>query len=220
MKRRDLNQSALTFNISHSRPHRNVSTEFHTPHGPCVLVPLPSNRCSVVWVSATREAERLASLTDAELSDAIEKQSHSILGRIQVEPGRNVFPLSIERPAQFASHRVALVGKSAHVLPPIGAQGLNMGMRDATDIADIASQAISLGEDPGSPGVLARYQSARRSDIASRMFAIDVANRSLLSDFLPVQSMRAAGMHLLGSFGPLRRLAMREGLAPTWKRVG
>ncbi|MDI1262631.1 MAG: UbiH/UbiF family hydroxylase [bacterium] len=219
VKRRDLHQSALTFNISHSHPHRNISTEFHTPQGPCVLVPLPGNRCSVVWVSATKDAERLMSLTDEELSDAAEKQSHSILGRITVEPGRNVFPLSIERPAQFASHRVALVGESAHVLPPIGAQGLNMGLRDAADIADIASQAVSLGEDPGSPTVLARYQAARRSDVASRMIAIDVANRSLLSDFLPMQSLRAAGLHLLGTFGPLRRLAMREGLAPSWRRV-
>jgi 2-octaprenyl-6-methoxyphenol hydroxylase len=220
VKRRDLHQSALTFNIAHSRSHKNISTEFHTPQGPCVFVPLPRNRCSVVWVSSTREAQRLMALGDDELSDAAEKQSHSILGSVRVEPGRNVFPLSIESPKQFASHRVALVGESAHVLPPIGAQGLNMGLRDAADIADIAGQAMSLGEDPGAPQVLARYQSARRADVASRMFAIDLANRSLLSDFVGVQSLRALGLHLLGSFGPLRRLAMREGLAPSWKRVG
>jgi 2-octaprenyl-6-methoxyphenol hydroxylase len=217
--RRDLHQSALTFNISHSRSHRNISTEFHTPQGPCVFVPLPGNRSSVVWVSASKEAQRLMALDDAELSEAAEKQSHSILGRVDVEPGRNLFSLTIERPGQFASHRTALVGESAHVLPPIGAQGLNMGLRDAADIADIAGHAISLGEDPGSPQVLARYQTARRSDVASRMFAIDIANRSLLSDFLPMQSLRAAGLHLIGAFGPLRRLAMREGLAPSWKRV-
>ena len=219
ISRRDLHQSALTFNISHTRPHNGISTEFHTAQGPCVFVPLPGNRCSVVWVATTREAGRLMALGDDELSDAAERQSHSILGRVQVEAGRNVFPLTIERPDKFASHRVALVGESAHVVPPIGAQGLNMGLRDAADIADIAGTAISLGEDPGSPAVLARYQSARRADVASRLIAIDVANRSLLSGFLPMQSLRAAGMHLLGSFGPLRRLAMREGLAPTWKRV-
>ena len=128
------------------------------------------------------------------MSEAAEKQSHSILGRVQVEPGRNVFPLAIERPDKFASHRVALVGESAHVVPPIGAQGLNMGLRDAADIADIAGHAISLGEDPGSPAVLARYQSARRADVASRTFAIDVANRSLLSDFLP-HAVVARGRH-------------------------
>ena len=219
VKRRDLHQSAITFNIAHSRPHKNISTEFHTSQGPCVFVPLPGNRCSVVWVSAANEAQRLMALSDDELSDAVEKQSHSILGRVSVKPGRNLFPLTIESPRAFASHRVALVGESAHVLPPIGAQGLNMGLRDAADIADIAGQAMSLGEDPGSPQVLARYQSARHSDVTTRMIAIDIANRSLLSDFLPVQSLRAAGLHLLGAFGPLRRLAMREGLAPSWKRV-
>jgi 2-octaprenyl-6-methoxyphenol hydroxylase len=219
ISRRELHQSALTFNVGHSRPHLGISTEFHTAQGPCVFVPLPGNRCSVVWVAATREAERLMSLDDDELSEAAEKQSHSILGRVQVEAGRNLFPLTIERPDQFASHRVALVGESAHVVPPIGAQGLNMGLRDAADIAEIAGEALSLGEDPGSQAVLARYQSARRADVASRLIAIDVANRSLMSDFLPMQSLRAVGMHLLGSFGPLRRLAMREGLAPTWKRV-
>ena len=174
VKRRDLHQAALTFNIAHSRPHKNISTEFHTPQGPCVFVPLPGNRCSVVWVLTAKEAERLMALSDDELSEAAEKQSHSILGRLQVEPGRHVFPLAIEKPREFANHRIALVGESAHVLPPIGAQGLNMGLRDAADIADIAGNAMSLGEDPGSPQVLARYQSARRS----RCHEPDVCDRS------------------------------------------
>jgi 2-octaprenyl-6-methoxyphenol hydroxylase len=217
VRRRELHQAALTFNISHSRPHRNISTEFHTPHGPCVFVPLPGDRCSVVWVAAPKEAERLIGLSDVELSEAAEKQSHSILGRINVEPGRYLFPLAIEQIRQIAENRIALVGEAAHVLPPIGAQGLNMGLRDAADVADIVRDAMQSGEDPGAPPVLKRYDSARRSDIASRTFAIDAANRSLLSDFLPVQTLRAAGLHVIGSVGPLRRIAMREGLAPSWR---
>jgi 2-octaprenyl-6-methoxyphenol hydroxylase len=217
VRRRDLNQAALTFNVSHSRPHRNISTEFHAPQGPCVFVPLPGERCSVVWVAAPKEAERLIALSDDDLSVAAETQSHSILGRIEVEPGRHLFPLGIEQPRQFAKARIALVGEAAHVLPPIGAQGLNMGLRDAADIADIVRDAMLSGEDPGLPQVLKRYDSARRADVTSRSFAIDMANRSLLSDFLPVQTLRAAGLHLIGSIGPLRRLAMREGLAPSWR---
>jgi 2-octaprenyl-6-methoxyphenol hydroxylase len=215
--RRDLRQAALTFNVSHSRPHRNMSTEFHTANGPCVFVPLPGDRSSVVWVAAPKEAERLKALGDDELSAAAESQSHSILGRLTVEPGRHLFPLSIEQPREFAKNRIALVGEAAHVLPPIGAQGLNMGLRDAADIAGIVREAMLSGEDPGSPQVLKRYVSARRADVASRTFAIDIANRSLLSDFLPMQTLRAAGLHLIGAFGPLRRLAMREGLAPSWR---
>jgi 2-octaprenyl-6-methoxyphenol hydroxylase len=217
VRRRELNQAALTFNVSHSRPHRNISTEFHTPQGPCVFVPLPGDRCSVVWVAAPKEAERLIALSDDELSVAAETQSHSILGRVRVEPGRHLFPLAIEQPRQLAHRRIALVGEAAHVLPPIGAQGLNMGLRDATDLADIVRDAMLSGEDPGSPQVLNRYDSARRADVASRTFVIDMANRSLLSDFLPMQTLRAAGLHLIGSIGPLRRLAIREGLAPSWR---
>ncbi|MGY4624453.1 UbiH/UbiF family hydroxylase [Bradyrhizobium sp. USDA 4486] len=216
--RRELNQTALTFNVGHARPHRNVSTEFHTPHGPCVFVPLPGNRSSIVWVSAPADAERLRGLSDDELSTAIEKQSHSILGRMTVEPGRNLFPLAIERPKSFGRDRIALVGEAAHVVPPIGAQGLNLGLRDAADIARLAGEAIASGEDPGTDEVLKRYDWARRPDILSRTFAIDIANRSLLNDFLPLQPVRAVGMHLLGAIGPLRRFAMREGLTPTWRR--
>ena len=217
VSRRALDQAALTFNISHSRPHRNISTEFHTPQGPCVFVPLPGDRSSVVWVAAPKEAERLIALNDDELAEAAERQSHSILGRVKVEAGRHLFPLGIEQPRQFAKARIVLVGEAAHVLPPIGAQGLNMGLRDAADIADIVRDAMLSGEDPGTPQVLKRYESARRSDVASRTFAIDLANRSLLSDFLPMQLLRAAGMHLIGSVGAIRRQAMREGLAPSWR---
>jgi 2-octaprenyl-6-methoxyphenol hydroxylase len=217
VNRRKLGQTALTFNITHARPHHGASTEFHTPHGPCVFVPLPGDRCSVVWVNSPREAERLFALDDEALSVAAEKRSHSIFGRVHVEPGRHMFPLSIERPYRYADRRIALVGEAAHVVPPIGAQGLNLGLRDAMDIAAIVGKATAAGEDPGAPQILTRYAAARRADILSRTFVIDIANRSLLSEFLPMQSLRATGMHMIGAIGPLRRLAMREGLAPSWR---
>jgi 2-octaprenyl-6-methoxyphenol hydroxylase len=218
VKRRALEQTALTFNIAHSRPHKNMSTEFHTPAGPCVFVPLPGNRSSVVWVNKPRDAERLMALSDEALSDAAEKQSHSILGRVQVEPGRHTFPLAIEQPSKLADNRIVLVGEAAHVVPPIGAQGLNLGLRDAGDIADVVRDAGMNGADIGAAPVLARFEKIRRSDIFSRTFAIDMANRSLLNDFLPMQAIRAAGMHAMGAIGPLRRLAMREGLSPSWRK--
>ncbi len=220
VKRRVLDQSALTFNVTHVRPHRNISTEFHTPHGPCVFVPLPGEESSVVWVTTPGEAARLAALGDEALGDAAEWQSHSILGRMFAQAGRHVFPLSIETPSTLAARRIALIGEAAHALPPIGAQGLNMGLRDAADFAGIVSRAREQNEDVGSEKNLSRYATARRADIFSRTFAIDVANRSLLSELLPLQSLRALGMHLIGSVGPLRRFAMREGLSPSWRRTG
>jgi 2-octaprenyl-6-methoxyphenol hydroxylase len=215
--RRDLGQSALTLNVTHTRPHHDCSTEFHTGSGPCVFVPLPGLRSSIVWVVRPQEAARLMALSDAELADAAERQSHSILGRLTVAPGRHVFPLAIETPTQLAARRIALVGEAAHVVPPIGAQGLNMGLRDAADLAETVRDALAQGQDPGADAALQRYAFKRRADVSSRTFMIDMANRTLLSDFLPVQSLRAAGMHMLDRIGPLRRFAMREGLSPSWR---
>ena len=217
VKRRDLGQSALTLNVTHTRPHGNCSTEFHTESGPCVFVPLPGNRSSIVWVVRPDEAARLQALDDDALALAAEKQSHSIFGKLTVAPGRHVFPLAIENPDTLAAKRIALVGEAAHVLPPIGAQGLNMGLRDAADLAKIVHDALLMGSDPGGEAVLQHYARARRADVFSRTFAVDMANRTLLSDFLPAQSLRAAGMHLLDRVGPIRRLAMREGLSPSWR---
>jgi len=217
VKRRELGQVALTLNVSHTRPHNDCSVEFHTASGPCVFVPLPGNNSSVVWVVKSDEAARLQSLSDEQLNEAVERQSHSIFGRMTVAPGRNAFPLAIETPERLAANRIALIGEAAHVLPPIGAQGLNMGLRDAADIVAVAEAATAGGSDPGSDDVLRRYERRRRADIFSRTFAVDMANRALLADFLPAQSLRAAGLHALNAIGPVRRMAMREGLSPSWR---
>jgi 2-octaprenyl-6-methoxyphenol hydroxylase len=207
-------QTALTVNFTHSRPHRDASTEFHTASGPFTLVPLPGNRSSLVWVLEPGEAEAMAALDDDELSDEIEYRSHSILGKIAVEPGRGLFPLQVATARRFAAHRIALVGEAAHVVPPIGAQGLNLGLRDAASIAEAALAAARFGHDIGGPEVLARYERMRRADVGSRTLAIDVLNRTLLSDFLPVQGARGLALYAIDQIGPLRRALMREGVTP------
>jgi 2-octaprenyl-6-methoxyphenol hydroxylase len=207
-------QVALTCNLAHARPHGNASTEFHTSAGPFTLVPLPGRRSSLVWVVDSAEAAGLAERDDASLSNEIERRSHSILGRIGMEPGRAVFPLAIETARKFAANRIALVGEAAHVMPPIGAQGLNLGLRDAATIGELVVEARGDGADIGSPGLLERYDGLRRGDVASRTLAVDLLNRSLLSDFLPLVGLRGFGLYLLDRVGPLRRAVMREGVAP------
>jgi 2-octaprenyl-6-methoxyphenol hydroxylase len=114
----------------------------------------------------------------------------------------------------FAHNRIALVGEAAHVVPPIGAQGLNLGIRDAATIAEIVADARQHDKDPGSPEVLARYDAERRADIVTRTLAVDLLNRSLLSDFLPMHGARGLSLYLVDRIGPLRRAMMREGITP------
>jgi 2-octaprenyl-6-methoxyphenol hydroxylase len=208
-------QSALTLNFGHTRPHDDTSTEFHSASGPFTLVPLPGLRSSLVFVTDPDKAARVSSLPDDELAAEIERRSHSILGKIEVEPGRGVFPLAIETARAFGARRVALVGEAAHVIPPIGAQGLNLGLRDAATIGELVVMAHREGGDIGSHELTARYEHMRRADAISRMLAVDLLNRSLLSDFLPLQGVRGLGLALMHRIGPLRRAAMREGVMPT-----
>jgi 2-octaprenyl-6-methoxyphenol hydroxylase len=208
-------QTALALNFQHTRPHHNVSTEFHTETGPFTLVPLPGLRCGLVCVVDRREAEHLLLLDDGTLAAEIERRSHSILGRIAVEPGRGAFPLEVATARAFAARRVALIGEAAHVIPPIGAQGLNLGLRDAATIGELVAPAHRDGRDLGADDLLAEYDRLRRSDIASRTLAVDLLNRSLLTDFLPVQGLRGFGLYLIDRIGPLRRALMREGIVPS-----
>jgi 2-octaprenyl-6-methoxyphenol hydroxylase len=206
-------QTALTYIVKHSRPHHDISTEFHTEHGPFTIVPLPGLRSSIVCVVAPREAERLVRLSGAALDAEIERRCHSILGKVEVEPGHGAFPLMIATAERAAARRVALIGEAAHVFPPIGAQGLNLGLRDAVTIAEIAGE-VPPGGDIGADAVTAEYERRRRADIGARMFAVDILNRSLLSDLLPVQGLRGLGLYALDRVGILRRALMREGVAP------
>ena len=212
--RREYPQAALTLNLTHTRPHHGTSTEFHTEHGPFTLVPLPGLRSSLVCVEEPEEAQRLAALDAAALSDEMERRRHSIFGKVTVEESRGLFPLAVETARSFAARRIALAGEAAHVIPPIGAQGLNLGLRDVATIAELVVDARRAGSDVGADDLLARYDRLRRLDVTSRTVAVDMLNRSLLSDFLPVQSARGFGMYLIDRIAPLRRALMREGVEP------
>ena len=207
-------QTALTFNLRHSRPHNDVSTEFHTESGPFTLVPLPGRRSSLVCVLDHAGADELGALEDAALAEELERRAHSILGRFEVEQGRGRFPLAIATAQRFGANRVALVGEAAHLIPPIGAQGLNLGLRDAATIGELVVGAHRQGGDVGGAMLLERYDALRRADVKSRSLAIDLLNRTLLTDFLPVQGARGLGLYLIDRIGPLRRALMREGVAP------
>lgn len=212
-------QIALTCILRHEVEHDDVSTEFHTRSGPFTLVPMTraadgSPRSSLVWLVRPHEAERLAALDDAAFARACEKRAHSCLGAFTLEGGRARLPMAIVTTPDLVGGRIALMGEAAHVFPPIGAQGLNLGVRDAADLGVALGAAKAQGEDVGAPAALTRYSKLRRADISTRTTGVDLLNRSLLTDALPMDFLRGVGMTALASIGPLRRVAMRMGLGP------
>ncbi|WP_176085856.1 UbiH/UbiF family hydroxylase [Martelella sp. HB161492] len=204
-------QTAVVLNFAHALPHRNISTEFHTPTGPFTQVPLPGDRSSLVWVVSAAEADALIEKAPEELSQLIETRMASLLGAVTVEGAPQKWPLSSMVANRFGKGRIAIIGEAAHAFPPIGAQGLNLSLRDILALTRMLDgvTAKPIGRHAGD-----RFDLQRKGDVWSRTVSVDILNRSLLAGFLPVQMARAAGLKLLGAFPPLRQFAMREGVEP------
>lgn len=208
-------QTAVTAIFRHGRPHGEVSTEFHKRFGPMTLVPMPARadgrwRSSLVWVTEPHHAKRLAALDAEGLARAVEAACHDILGPMALDGPRGTVPLGAMQADHFAGERLVLAGEAAHVLPPIGAQGLNLGFADIACLRRL----LAPGRDPGHPAALARYDRERRSDARLRGFAVEGLNRALLSGSPLLDAARGLGLGLLGRVGPLRRAVMRAGLPP------
>ncbi len=212
---RGFGQSALTLILRHTRDHDDVSTEFHTREGPFTLVPLPPvpgapYRSSLVWLMRDASYARIGALDDTALLGEIHRRAHGFLGDMEIEGARGVFPMNVQRVSRLTGRRLALIGDAAHAFPPIGAQGLNLGLRDAQIVVAEAMRAA----DPGAEATLGLYAAARRPDILTRTLGVGLLNMSLLTGFGPIDAARGLGLAALGAFRPLRRLAMREGLNP------
>lgn len=202
-------QTAIVCNFSHSRPHDGACTEFHYANGPFTVVPLPGQASSLVWVEASETAPALAEMNDARFADEIAARLDGVLGEIAGLGPRGVFPLSAQLATKLTGKRVALVGEAAHVMPPIGAQGLNLGIRDVADLV----RCVAHEKDPGSQEALAAYERSRRGDVWMRTLAADLLNRTLISNIPLFQLARGAGLTALSLTGPLRRAAIRRGMA-------
>jgi 2-octaprenyl-6-methoxyphenol hydroxylase len=207
-------QAAVTVILAHDRDHRETSTEFHTRHGPFTLVPLPGRRSSLVWVTSKADAERLSKLDDAALALAIERQAQSHLGAMRIDGPRGLVPMTGLSVNRYWAPRLALVGEAAHVFPPIGAQGLNLGFRDAASLRDAVVDGQNQGSNPGAEETLVQYQRSRDLDVRLRTAAVDGLNRTLLTGMMPTDFLRGAGLLALSNIGPLRRIVMREGVLP------
>ena len=203
-------QTAIATSFAHSMGHDNVSTEYHKSAGPFTTVPQPENRSSLVWMERPARAEMLIAMSEGDLAAEIQIETHGELGLISNLGPRKSFPMKGLTARQFAKDRVVLIGEAAHVVPPIGAQGLNMSLRDAALAADL----ILASKDAGSESLMAEYNALRRAEVLPRQQLVDLMNKSLLLGFLPLEGARALGLSALHYVGPLKRFIMEHGMQP------
>ena len=206
-------QKALAFAVTHPIPHDNVSTEIHRTGGPFTLVPLPDRdglpSSAVVWMDDGPATQARATSDVAAFEAEMSERSCYLYGPLTLVSPRNVWPIISQHAERLNGERIALIAEAAHVLPPIGAQGLNMSLRDVSTLLDLA---VSAQENLGNAAMLEAYNRARYGDIQLRINGIDLLNRVSQASHPLARDARAAGLEALYAMAPVRKFLMQMGL--------
>lgn len=214
-KKHDYGQIAMTCLINHSKSHNFTSTEFHYPGGPFTLVPMPGDVSSVVWVEKNDDAKNYLAMKKQDFAQALQDRTHGLVGTIELASSPESWPLMLLSADQIISVRTALAAEAVHVLSPIGAQGLNLSLRDVASLAETIVDAARLGEDIGSATVLSRYEKRRSLDIHTRVMGIDGLNRIVANNIFFLKDLRRLGLRGLENIPALKDFAMKQGLSPS-----
>jgi 2-octaprenyl-6-methoxyphenol hydroxylase len=206
-------QKALAFAVTHPIPHEMVSTEIHRTGGPFTLVPLPDRdgmpSSAIVWMDDGDKTLARSKMDVAAFEDEMSERSCHLFGPLTLASPRNVWPIISQHAERLSGERIALIAEAAHVLPPIGAQGLNMSLQDIAKLLELAqAKPDTLGDQV----MLDAYHKARYSDIQLRLRGIDLLNRASQASVPLARDARAAGLNALYSLGPVRKMLMQMGL--------
>jgi 2-octaprenyl-6-methoxyphenol hydroxylase len=204
-------QKALAFAVTHPIPHNNVSTEVHRSGGPFTFVPLPDRDgqpCSaIVWMETDENVARLSALPLDAFEDEMNTRSCGLFGPVKLASRLTIWPIISQIADRFYGERTALMAEAAHVVPPIGAQGLNMSMADLTALVDLVGK-----HELGSSAMLHAYHRRRYPDVALRVTGVGLLNRASMIQAQPLRDVRAKVLDVIYSAAPMRRALMQMGI--------
>jgi 2-octaprenyl-6-methoxyphenol hydroxylase len=204
-------EAALVCDLDLGRSIGGTSIEFHYPHGPFTLVPAGGNRANLVWIDEEKVLRETQASGPEALLAAFRARSQNLFGSIALASPSFVFPLSVLSVAEAGRDGTVLVGESAHAFPPIGAQGLNLGLRDVADLVAVLTETDRAAPDWAQRASEA-YAARRAGDLARTGTMVDALFRSLLGEMLPSQALRAGGLWALKLMPSLRRQAFSIGM--------
>lgn len=210
-RERKFDEAALVCDLELGRSVGGTSVEFHYPHGPFTLVPAGGNRANLVWIDEESVLRAAQSGGPDMLLAAFRQRSQYLFGDISLASPSVIFPLSVLSVTEAGRDGTVLVGESAHAFPPIGAQGLNLGLRDVADLVAVLSRVDRTDANWAEKASRA-YAESRAADLARTGTMVDTLFRSLLAEMLPSQALRAAGLWSLKLLPPLRRGAFSLGM--------
>jgi len=207
---RDYAQRGIVAHVTHQRAHEATAWQRFLPGATLAFLPLADGRSSIVWSAPNEDAARLLALDEdafrAELGAAFDFR----LGAITATTQRAAFPLRLRLAERYVAPRFALVGDAAHVVHPLAGQGVNLGFRDAVELAGVLSEARERKADLASEYALRRYERRRRSDNAISAHAFDAIQRGFGSHSAALATLRGAGLSLVDRIAPLKQFFARR----------
>ena len=217
IKKSDSGQDAIAFVTAHSKPHKGKSIEIFESGGPCTLVPMKSNgnnlfQSAVVWMETRDKSKKLMMLDEKEFSNRLSERTKYTLGNCQLSSRRTLYPIVTQLAENFYGDRVALIAESAHVMPPIGAQGLNTSFEDIDLLVKLLNQAIEIKADFGSQSLLKEYSKIRRKVVLTRMIGIELLNKTSMSNLQIIKDLRSVSLKIIDESSLLKKFLMKTGL--------
>ncbi|MEO1446175.1 MAG: FAD-dependent hydroxylase, partial [Cyanobacteria bacterium J06635_11] len=202
-------QSCITAVLEPEHGHADTAYEKFWPSGPFAILPLPENCCQIVWTAPHEEAKAMLALPKEAFVRELKARYGDQMGELRLLNEPMMFPVQLMQSREYVRPGVALIGDAAHCCHPVGGQGLNMGIRDATALAETLTYAAQHGESLGSLRVLKRYQRWRRTENWFTLTLTDFLNRAFSNRFLPLLVARRAGIWVLDTVTPLKRLILQ-----------
>ena len=202
-------QSCITTVLAPSKSHQNTAYEKFWPSGPFAILPIPGNRCQVVWTVPHAEAKAMVELSEQAFMTELRRRYGEQMGSLDMLKPPRVFPVRLMQSHHYVKPGIALVGDAAHCCHPVGGQGLNMGIRDAAALAKILQTAHTRQESIADIRVLKRYERWRRTENWLILAMTDLLNRVFSNRILPLLWLRRAGFWLIEHTVPLKRIILR-----------
>ncbi|MEM1086565.1 MAG: FAD-dependent oxidoreductase [Pseudomonadota bacterium] len=206
---RDYQKSVFTANVKLSQPHFGIARQLFTPEGPFATLPLQGDRANLAWYMKRGAAEALLALGKEAAVAELNARFSEFAGDMSIDGDAGSYPLILQLARSLIGHRAALVGDAVRRVNPLAGQGLNQGMRDVAASLDVIEDAMRVGLDFGSEGVLQRYSQARHFEGHSSALALDGIDRLFSNDLMLTKPARTLGLLAADGVPPLRRLFAR-----------
>ena len=204
-------QHGVVANFSAEKPHRGTAFQWFQPDGILALLPLPQQKVSMVWSVSPEKSESLLQLPHGELCAQVAVASKHTLGTLQMVTPPAAFPLRLLNLPQLVKARLALVGDAAHNVHPLAGQGVNLGFRDARQLAQVLLQR-GAQQDCGDLHLLRRYERARKEDILSMQLTTDALKKLFNNDNPLLRTARNFGLTATNNITPLKKMLARHAL--------